>query len=92
MKMLKQATRNFFLGGGGDNLREENPLWVELRALTDELGLKTWEEFDKYVKKGNVDPRLLEIFEEAYATPWHVDELKAPKEYYYKLNPEELKR
>lgn len=90
MKILKQSTLNFFLGGAGDNLREKNPLWVELRALTDELGLKTWDEFGKYLKEGNVDPRLLEIFEKAYNTPWHVDELKHPKIYYYKLHPEEV--
>lgn len=86
MKILKQSTLNFFLGGAGDNLREKNPLWVELQEVTDELGLKTWKEFDDYLKKGNVDHRILEIFDKAYEKPWHCDELQAPKLYYEKLH------
>ena len=84
-----RAIRNVFLGGGGDNLREKNPLWVELRALTDELDIQTWKEFHGYLKKGNADSRLKEWLEKAYVYPWHDLELKAFKEYYYKLHPEE---
>jgi len=84
-----RAIRNVFLGGGGDNVREANPLWIELRKLTDELGIKTYKQFIEYLQKGNVDKRLKEWFEKAHAFPWHDNELKAFKEYYYKLHPEE---
>jgi hypothetical protein len=90
MKMLKQATLNFFLGGAGDNLRDKNPLWLELKAVTDELGLKTWAEFDAYLKQGHVDHRLLEVFKKAEVQPWHCPELKQPMEYYRRLHPEEV--
>ena len=84
-----RAIRNVFLGGGGDNVREKNPLWVKLRTLTDELGIKAFKEFLAYLKKGNVDPRLKEWFEKACVYPWHDAELKAFKDYYYKLHPDE---
>jgi hypothetical protein len=84
-----RAIRNVFLGGGGDNVREKNPLWIQLRALTDELGIHTFKDFLEYLRRGNVDPRLKDWFERAYVYPWHDNELKAFQQYYYSLHPEE---
>jgi len=87
-----RAVRNVFLGGGGDNWRERNELWVELRAITDELKIFSWKDFHAYLKKGNIDSRLKDLFERMYKKPWHDDELRAFKEYYYKLHPEEVEK
>ena len=84
-----RAIRNVFLGGGGDNIREKNPLWVELRVLTDKLNIHTFKDFLSYLRKGNVDSRLKEWFEKAHVYPWHDNELKAYREFYYKIHPEE---
>lgn len=89
---LIRAVRNVFLGGGGDSWREKNELWVELREITDELQIWSWKEFHKYLKKGDIDPRLKNLFERLYMKPWHDDELRSFKDYYYKLHSEEVKK
>ena len=89
---MVRAVRNVFLGGGGDNWREKNDLWVELRKITDKLKIFTWKDFHAYLKKGNVDVRLKDLFERMYKKAWHDDELRAFKEYYYKLHPKEVKK
>lgn len=53
-----RGCRNLFIGGGGPNLGKKNPRWLELRAISDRLGLKTWHEFQKYLLVGNIDPQL----------------------------------
>jgi len=55
-----RGARNLFIGGGGENSGSKNPRWVELRAISDGLGLKTWHDFQKYLLAGNIDPRLKE--------------------------------
>jgi len=87
---LERSVRNVFLGGGGDNTKEGNPLWVELRKLTDKLGLDSWKKFNEYLKKGNIDPRLLDVLKRLAEMPWKDDELKDPLKYYFKLHPEEF--
>jgi hypothetical protein len=86
---LPRSVRNVFLGGGGDNTREGNPLWVELRTLTRELNIDTWKEFDGYLKKGGIDPRLLDILKKLAEMPWKDSELQDPLKYYQQLHPEE---
>jgi nucleoside-diphosphate-sugar epimerase/glycosyltransferase involved in cell wall biosynthesis len=86
---IQRAIRNVFLGGGGDNFRDKNPLWPELRQITNRLGITEYVPFLEYLKKGNIDPELKAWMEKAYVFPWHDQELKAFKEYYYKIHPEE---
>jgi hypothetical protein len=87
--ILPNSVRNVFLGGGGDNTREQNPAWLELRRLTDELRLSTWKDFNAYLKKGKIDPRLLDILKKLATILWKDNELKDPLRYYYLLHPEE---
>jgi CDP-glucose 4,6-dehydratase len=86
---IQRAIRNVFLGGGGDNFRDKNPLWPELRQITDRLNIKTYIDFLKYLEKGNVDPELKTWMDKAYIFPWHDSELRAFHEFYYKIHPEE---
>jgi CDP-glucose 4,6-dehydratase len=86
---IQRAIRNVFLGGGGDNFKTKNPMWPELRQITDRLNITTYKQFLEYLKAGNVDPELIVWIEKASIYPWHDSELKAFKEYYYKLHPEE---
>jgi len=90
--ILANSVRNIFLGGGGDNVREGNPLWVELRRLTKELGVDTWKSFHEYLKRGNIDKRILNVFKRMSEMPWKDDELKDPLKYYLQLHPEEKER
>jgi len=87
---LSRSARNVFLGGGGDNTREGNPLWVELRTLTAELDIDTWKRFDEYLKAGDIDPKLLDIMKRLKEMPWKDSELGDPLKYYQQLHPEEF--
>jgi hypothetical protein len=88
---LEHYSQQMFTVGGGPNLGSENPTWVELRKLTDELGLKTWREFQNSLKKGNVNGRL-----KSWLIQHRNDNLKdgdqnarAMFQYYFMLHPEE---
>jgi len=87
--ILPNSVRNVFLGGGGDNTREQNPAWLELRALTNELGIMLWKDFNAYLKKGKIDPRLLTVLKKLAEMPWKDRELSDPLRYYLLLHPEE---
>jgi hypothetical protein len=90
--ILPNSVRNIFLGGGGDNVRVGNPLWVELRSLTRELGMDTWKQFHQYIKRGNIDKRILDVFKKMSEIPWKDDELKDPLRYYCQLHPKEASK
>jgi hypothetical protein len=87
--ILPNSVRNVFLGGGGDNTRDQNPAWVELRAITGELRLSTWKDLHAYLKKGKIDPRLLDVLKRLAEMPWKDSELQDPLRYYRQLHPEE---
>lgn len=53
-----RGLRNMFIGGGGKNLGWENPSWVELRAITDRLGLTTWHLMNAYLLAGSIAQEL----------------------------------
>ena len=86
-----RTIRNVFLGGGGDNSCTNNPIWTELRLITDRLGIKTYIEFQQYLKKPNTDPQLKSWFQKAEELQWKDDEIKTLGRYYYKIHPEEKK-
>lgn len=88
--ILPRSVRNIFLGGGGDNSKEDNPLWVKLRKKTKELGIDTWESFHNYLKEGNISEEIYLILEEMFNADWKDDELKHPLRYYKRLHPEEF--
>ena len=88
-RILLNSVKNVFLGGGGDNTREQNLAWVELRMITDGLSLNTWKDFNAYLKKGKIDPKLLEVLKKLAEMLWKDNELKDPLRYYYLLHPEE---
>jgi len=47
--IFRNAARNLFLGGGGDNVGDLNEMWVELKEICKELNLNTWREFEEYI-------------------------------------------
>lgn len=48
----RNAARNMFLSGGGDNVGSKNRLWVELRQLCSHIGINSWNDFEEFVKLG----------------------------------------
>jgi hypothetical protein len=49
--------RNFFIGGGGPNLGDKQPLWQPYRKLVYDILCKEvtdWKEYDDYLVKGNI--------------------------------------
>lgn len=57
-QLLEHWTRDLFICGSGPSLGTENPTWVELKKITDELNIKTWTEMREYLNKGNVSNEL----------------------------------
>lgn len=88
-EILERSARNVVLGGGGDTLEEKNPLWRDLTNLRTLLGLDSWSKTNEYLKKGNIDERMIKIFEEMGKLKWKDDELKDLKKYYLKRHPME---
>jgi CDP-glucose 4,6-dehydratase len=88
-KEVYAGIRDIFIGGGGDNFKEKNPLWPELRQIADKHGIKNLAEFMAYLDAGNVDPELKAWMDKAYEFPWHDTEMRAMKTYYYQKHPEE---
>ncbi len=53
-----RGVRNYFCGGGGPNLGTKNHRWVELRQVTNGLGITSWHQMLPYLVKGNIDQGL----------------------------------
>ena len=87
---LPRSVRNVFLGGGGDNSKGKNPVWIQLRKVCDNLGLHNWNQFNEYLIAGKIDSLLLMVFEDLSVHPWKDDELKDPLRYYQELHSEEF--
>ncbi len=90
--ILENSVRNVVLGGGGDTVKEKNELWVELRRVLKELGLDSWEKTKKYLIKGMIDARMLDILERLYFKTWKDEELKDPLRWYIKMHAQEQGR
>lgn len=61
VEIKERGARNVWIGGGGNNVGYKNPMFVELRQITDRLGLKTWPDVREYIRRGNVDSELKEV-------------------------------
>lgn len=90
--ILERSVRNVVLGGGGDTVKDKNELWIELFNLRKELGLDSWKKFNRYIKKGSADDRIIENFQKQSEKQWKDEELKDLKKYYLKLHPSEIER
>jgi hypothetical protein len=58
LTIWRNSARNVYLNGGGNNLGDKVPEWVELRSICNALGISCWREYEAYLKRGNVDPLL----------------------------------
>ncbi|MCK4266565.1 MAG: DUF4214 domain-containing protein [Thermoplasmata archaeon] len=89
---LARSVRNVYLGGGGDNTREKNPMWLELRVVCTDLLIKSWAEFNETLKEGDIPFKLLDVLRRLEEVEWKDDELKDPLKYYYQIHPDEADR
>lgn len=48
-EIWERATRNVFIGGGGNNVGKLNEEWTKLREITKEIGVDTWPKFRQYM-------------------------------------------
>lgn len=92
LKIWRNAARNMFIAGGGDNVGEVNEYWVQLRNICSVLNIDRWSEFETYLKKGEID----DIFKS-----WLVDALQAPPtnwgtetretaKYFFAMHPDQI--
>lgn len=52
LTIWRNAARNMFISGGGDNEGSKNRLWVDLRRFCGEIGINTWNEFESFINIG----------------------------------------
>ncbi len=91
LKIWRNAARNVFMGGGGDNYGDLIPEWRELRQICSRLGLNTWRKYEEYVKKGNVAPELKNFLIKCLtlpATNWGTEYREMAK-WYFALHRDE---
>lgn len=87
------AVRNYFCGGGGNNLGSKNHRWVELRVIAKRLGLYEWHSMHKYLIAGGIDNELKTwIIKYRHETGWtgSSEQREWFKYYFWILHPEEL--
>jgi len=66
----RNASRNVFLGGGGDNVADLNPLWKPLREIASKLGCPDWTSFERYITSGRkLPPELIDWIKKALQMP-----------------------
>jgi len=91
--IVRRGVENFWVGGGGVNLGEENETWVELKAICKKLELDKFNKFEDYLKSGNIDQELKDYmikYRNWNERPWADSELRSFFIYYfYYLHPEE---
>jgi hypothetical protein len=91
LKIWRNAARNVFMGGGGDNLGNLIHEWRELRQICTELGINTWTEYEAYLKKGNIDLTLKNFLIKCLtlpATNWGTEYREMAK-YHFAMHKEE---
>jgi hypothetical protein len=61
IEVKERGARNIFCGGGGNNVKNINPMYDELHHASDRLGITRWPDMRKYIREGQLDPELKEI-------------------------------
>ena len=63
LEIWEHALRNVFIGGGGLNVKEKNPVWARLRSEAAMYGINTWQDLRNYIvstaKSGKVPMWLI---------------------------------
>lgn len=95
-QVWRNACRNYFCEGGGDNLAfanpNETPEWFEFRSICSSIGINSWKEFDKYLKIGNIDIRIKDWiikYKDINTKHWHSEIREIYLYYFNVLHPEE---
>lgn len=91
LKIWRNAARNVFMGGGGDNLGNLIPEFRELREICRKLGINKWQQYEAYLKKGNVATQLKNFLIKCLtlpATNWGTEYREMAK-WYFAMHKEE---
>jgi hypothetical protein len=92
MQIWRNAARNVYQSGGGNDLGDRVSEWVELRSICNALEITCWREFEAYLKRGNVDPLLKKFLIKCLEMP-RTDfgvEYRQMCLWYFSLHPDEL--
>ncbi len=90
-EIWQRASRNLFIGGGGNNAGEGNPSWLPLRTICKRLEINSWPDFDYYLKQGNIAQELKEWMYENRQNgfDYEEEEMNLFKYYFWHLFPKE---
>ena len=90
-KVWRNAARNFWVSGGGDNCGELNPHWKPFRELCAKYGIHTWKDFEEGLEKGlpeEIEQKLVE-FLQVEPTDYGT-EMRETAKYYFLLHPDKI--
>jgi len=98
LDIKESGARNVFCGGGGNNVKERNPLYVQWQAWAIAHifalgGVADWPHMRDYIRKGHIDEDLKQFFiDHRNDSGWdYENESRDPFTWYSILFPEEMK-
>jgi len=92
LEIRERGARNVFCGGGGNNVLDKNPMYVEWHKIAERIGITEWPEMRAYIRYGNIDPELKQLFiDHRNDSGWDFqNESRDPFIWYKALFPQEM--
>lgn len=93
LEIKERGARNVFCGGGGNNVKDKNPMYVEWHKISDRIGIGAdWPRMREYMREGCIDDELKRlIIDHRNDSGWdYQNESRDPFIWYKALHPLEL--
>lgn len=93
LDLLEHEARNVFIGGGGINVLDKNPMYAQWHKWAKQHNIQSWPHMRAYIKTGHIEDDLLKIFiDHRNDSGWdYENESRAPFVWIKVLFPEEMK-
>ena len=93
LEVKERGARNVFVGGGGNNVREKNPMHIQWHKWAKQHNIRDWPQMRAYIKVGHIEPDLKQLFiDHRNDSGWdYENESRDPFIWYKILFPEEMK-
>jgi len=92
LEVKERGARNVFVGGGGNNVLDKNPMYVQWHAWAKQHNVTDWPQMRAYIRVGNIESDLFWLFiDHSNDSGWDWEnESRDPFLWYRALFPEEM--